>query len=197
MSNPGTDGHQPKLWFYRLRATDGKDFEWAEVVIGSNGFFAAVSDYGNYSFRWTHFGDDFRQFVLGIGPDYVHGKIMGCSGRRSEVYDEAATLKGVRKSICALRRSLTLTREEARDAFEELKWDFAELYTSSDLERWGMTSSFMALCARRRIDFDLYEGVYKKMPEPQSWMFCERILARLKDAIRAELAAEAVVAVQP
>lgn len=189
MSNPGTDGHRPKLWFYRLRAIDGRDFEWAEIVVGSNGFFAAVSDYGNYSFRWTHFGSgDFREWMLDLDAAYVRSKIMSCSDRKADIYDDQASLKAARRAICELRREGTIEKDEARAAWDEIGDQHGWLHSEFEWNEWAMHADGAHLIGEYR---DIYEETYRTMPEPQSRQFCERILPRLREAIRAELAAEA------
>jgi hypothetical protein len=188
MANPGTDGHSPRLWFYRLPPTDGRSFEWAEVVLGSNGFFSAVSDYGNYSFRWTHFGDrDFRAWLLGVDEHYVRSKIMACSNRKSDIYDDRSSLQAARRAICELRREGWLEKEDARAAWDEIDDDYGQLHTEFEWNDWANHSRGAHLIGGYR---DLYEEMFREMPEPQSRQFVERILPRLKEAIRAELAAE-------
>jgi len=50
--------------------------DWiAQVVITSDGMFSAVSDYGNFSFAWRSFGDDFESFLSGLNESYFGGKM--------------------------------------------------------------------------------------------------------------------------
>ena len=55
-----------------------KNGNWlGQVVITSDGFFAAVTEYGNFSYSWPSTGrKDFREFLLGLDPDYFGGKMF-------------------------------------------------------------------------------------------------------------------------
>ena len=46
-----------------------------QIVITSDGMFSSVTDYGNLSYAWRHFGDDFRTFLININVDYFSGKL--------------------------------------------------------------------------------------------------------------------------
>lgn len=59
---------------YTLRDSDGR---WmAQAVITDDGFFGCVSEWGNFSFAWRSFGDDFRRFLLGVDPGYFSRKMV-------------------------------------------------------------------------------------------------------------------------
>lgn len=47
----------------------------AQVVLTSDGLFASVTDYGNLSYAWRHFGDDFRKFIISINTHYFASKL--------------------------------------------------------------------------------------------------------------------------
>lgn len=58
---------------YTLRDENG----WlGQVVLTSDGMFAAVTDYGNYSYAWRSYGEDFRDFIVSINVDYFEGKMI-------------------------------------------------------------------------------------------------------------------------
>lgn len=58
---------------YTLRTEDG---HWlGQIVLTSDGMFASVTDYGNFSFAWRSFGDDFIEFMSRIGVDYFATKM--------------------------------------------------------------------------------------------------------------------------
>lgn len=53
-----------------------KNGDWlGQVVLTSDGMFAAVTDYGNLSYAWRAFGDDFEEFLLGINESYFGQKL--------------------------------------------------------------------------------------------------------------------------
>lgn len=58
---------------YTLRTESG---QWlGQVVLTSDGMFAGVTDWGNMSFAWRSYGDDFREFLLNINTDYFATKM--------------------------------------------------------------------------------------------------------------------------
>jgi hypothetical protein len=61
---------------YTLRTPDGG---WlGQVVLTSDGMFAAVTDYGNFGYIWRSYGPEtFRQFIIGLNIGYVATKMAG------------------------------------------------------------------------------------------------------------------------
>jgi len=59
---------------YSLRTENGS---WlGQVVLTSDGMFSAVTDYGNMSFAWRHYGEgDFRKFLISLNVDYFGSKM--------------------------------------------------------------------------------------------------------------------------
>ena len=42
-----------------------------QIILTSDGTYASVTDYGNFSFAWRHWGkDDFRNFICGLNVEY-------------------------------------------------------------------------------------------------------------------------------
>src|ERR1700729_2369572 len=84
---------------YTLHSVDNEG--WAVVVIDTkDGYFSTVSDYGNYSFQWNAIGEgnEFRKFLIGLQPDYLHGKLM--QGRPdAKIWDEDGTEANIRDGI--------------------------------------------------------------------------------------------------
>jgi hypothetical protein len=177
-----------QLWRYKLDSTDGRDFEWGEVVLCSSGFFGAVSDYGNYSFAWRNFGSggSFRAFIVGIGPDYAHSKLA----EPVHSYDGQATHRKVRKAVGEMIKAREITAARGKDILDEIKDDHSSLDRSCDWQEWAWHSEGAMLLGERVYHDDLYT----ERPEPQCWAFCTRILPRLQAAIRAELEAEERIA---
>lgn len=60
---------------YKLKNDNGS---WlAQIVITSDGMFAAVSDWGNFSYAWGSFGaGSFKDFILSLETDYFANKMM-------------------------------------------------------------------------------------------------------------------------
>lgn len=59
---------------YTLRNKDGAWLE--QIVLTSDGMFASVTDWGNFSYSWRAFGESFEDFILRIRPDYFGEKIV-------------------------------------------------------------------------------------------------------------------------
>lgn len=59
---------------YRLETPEGS---WlGQVVITSDGFLGAVTDYGNFSFAWRAIGSQsFKEFIMSLGEDYFASKL--------------------------------------------------------------------------------------------------------------------------
>jgi len=54
----------------------GENGDWlGQVVLTSDGMFAAVTDWGNLSYCWRSFGGDFRDFLLRIDVQYFGTKL--------------------------------------------------------------------------------------------------------------------------
>ncbi|MFH1226819.1 MAG: hypothetical protein V1701_02810 [Planctomycetota bacterium] len=57
-----------KSYSYTLRTDRG---HWlAQIVLTDDGFFGAVTDYGNFSYAWRAFGDNFKVFLSELNMSY-------------------------------------------------------------------------------------------------------------------------------
>lgn len=157
------------LWNYVVRDDAGA---WlADVVLRSDGFFAAVSEFtprgAGYAFRWHAYGRNLRNFILRIAPDYLHTKIGA-----EDVLDAAAAKARVLEEIG--RHADDEIRDREKELLEEHDFDHP-----GDFDRWlGET----ALIEPWRF--------HETMPEPHSWRFCAEVLPRLQTLVRAELEQE-------
>lgn len=161
-----------KLWRYVVAPSeDGRD-QGGVVVMGSDGYFSACSDYGNHAFRWSHTGEkDFRQFVLRCeqDPGYFITKFHYGVPR---VWDRDLTLKGIQEYILDGRRELRMTAEEARH-----EWDLADsLILDEDFGSWYRATEIP----------DAYE-FHMERDEWDIVNFVRRIMPRLCVLIRAEM----------
>jgi hypothetical protein len=58
---------------YTLRTEGG---QWlGQIVLTSDGMFASVTDYGNLSYAWRAYGDDFKKFLCELNVDYFGTKM--------------------------------------------------------------------------------------------------------------------------
>lgn len=90
---------------YTLRTEQG---HWlGQVILTSDGMFASVTDYGNLSFAWRSFGDDFRQFIIGLNVSYFGQKMY--QGNTYILYSkkcEKACYTFAEKILPALQKAL-------------------------------------------------------------------------------------------
>ena len=97
----------------------GKEFSWANILIDEHwGLLAIHSDYGNWTFSWPYHGrDSFRQFLMESRKDKHYFMNKLAAGERW--YDSNATEKELQREILIRRRRKELTKEEAREAWED------------------------------------------------------------------------------
>lgn len=66
-----------------------------QVVLTSDGMFASVTDFGNFSYSWRAFGDSFEDFILKLNPDYFADKMT--AGIAYSIYPTKAITASIRK----------------------------------------------------------------------------------------------------
>jgi hypothetical protein len=165
-----------KLWRYYIPRAPGRG--WAEIVLGSNGFFAAVSDCGNYSYAWRHHGcKDFRQFFLEARSswDYLVDKL--CPKR---ICDPQKTRENIKRHICSWRREGLLTKTAARAEWQLIE-NCGGLETELDAHEWYLHTTLADAPHLIRCSWD-----------PQAVAFVKEILVPgLLPLLREELREEA------
>lgn len=163
---------------HKRYVVSGERGQWlATVFLGADGVFSTVSDYGNYGYWWGGIGGDgdVRRFLCGCNAHYLTGKLS--PGRE---YDGDATERGIRKHILEQRREKAYTKEFAR-----VEWDILGSWASpsEDFRSWyeqteiGDASEF-----------------YCDRPRQQAVAFVEKVMPRLCEMLRAEMAAEKAAA---
>ncbi len=164
--------------FHRYRLPSLKGEGWAEVVLTEDGFFAAVSDYGNYAYHWTSMGvGDLRLFLLDCDGDYIRRKLDP-----SMVFNAERTVKNCRNVVGAAYRHAgnprgTMDKEAVQDALESLK----DVDSEYDFVHW--------LDDYARF-FDDYYDLESRRPPDEIMYFVKLVLPRLQEAIRSELSEE-------
>jgi len=102
---------------YTLRTEGG---HWlGQIVLTSDGMFAGVTDYGNLSYAWRSFGDDFAEFMAGISVDYFATKLA--TGHAYIAYSkkiDQACQRFARKILPPLQKAL---KEEMSPSTEKLQ----------------------------------------------------------------------------
>lgn len=145
-----------QMWRYSVPPT--KFGEWGIFLLDSTGFFAVVSDYGNFAHLWTHHGcADFREFLLDLEPDYLCSKL----GTKN-VLDEKMSLQLIRETL-----------EQSEEPLE-VEWELLEDLQSRGLENgfqeWSentlLQPSYEYLCYTYSLDLRHFaEKVYPRFVE--------------------------------
>lgn len=155
----------PTIWRYVLRNIQYEG--WAIVVMDSSGYFSAVSDFGNYAYKWSAFSGDFRKFLLGLDSCYLLGKISERS-----YFDEAEVTRHIKEAILRYRKTGSLTRERARE-----EWDMVDdIQDETTFYNWCLETSLS----------DPSEYGHRDFPSDAQG-FAHRVWPRLCDLWRAEL----------
>jgi hypothetical protein len=171
-----------KTWHYKIPSRPPGE-GWAYVMIREDGFFATVSDYGNYAYLWTSPGvKDIRRFFLRAEEewDYFAAKL-----KPERSLDSEASFNHLRDDILQERRQGHLSKDAARerwkylDEFEDDDW---EGFVRDDRthEYWPEPWQF---------------GVMRRCPDVDA--YAKKILPQLARLIKAELDAEALAAPAP
>ncbi|KKL05566.1 hypothetical protein LCGC14_2604740 [marine sediment metagenome] len=93
---------------------------WALITVcEADGSVGIISDYGNWGYFWSRHGcESLKHFLIGIDEWYSWEKFTG--GKKE--YNHEKTLERVKEEIVSLRKENTITRVEAREMVDELKW---------------------------------------------------------------------------
>jgi hypothetical protein len=164
-----------KMWRCAIPSIKGQG--WGIFLLDSTGMFAAVTDYGNYAFKWTHHGcDDFREFVIDLknSPDYVLGKVS-----HGKEYQGQKTNENIKNEILRARREGYLSEDQAKEEWE-LVGDELE-YHEGFLDWYNQTS----LCDAQemsRYDYPPDEKAFAKILLPRLAQILEKELENEKAA---------------
>lgn len=164
-----------KIWRYYIPPVDSVE-GWGVFILDSTGMFAAVTDYGNAAYKWPlHAEEDFRRFFAkGVSGGYLLQKLF----YEQKKYDNEATLQDVKEFIMVCRREGSYSREKAREEWELLSY-YDDLDNDASFVRWYDNTSISDA------------GELYKMSYPASARaFVNKLIPRLSEAIREELAKE-------
>jgi len=174
VSNPQTfpDGAAFKRYDIPSRKGEG----WAVVFLDARGIITTVSDYGDYGYWFGSIGGDgdLRGFLCRCDDGYLMRKLAP-----KEVYDGAATEAGIRKHILEYRREGNYEKDFARREWDliaetDIEHDFRVWYEETEI---GDAAEFC-----------------REKPDPRAVAFCEYVMPRLREMLRAEMAAEKAAA---
>lgn len=159
---------------YRYVFKGERGFGWFIALLDETGFFAVISDYGNYVYKWSAFSGDFREFMLQCDDGYLISKL---NPRRVADWDE--TYKAIKGHIVSERKGGFYHKETARgllqlaDKFHKEQSDFA-------------FKDFLDAAGNEDCHTDWYE-FYCQRPDPQVVGFTKRVFPKLKLMIKRDL----------
>ena len=160
------------VWRYIIRGINGEG--WGYLLLASDGYFSAVSDYGNYAFRWTAIGEgrDFRDFLAHIGTDYLISKIAP-----EKRYDGGLTEKHVRQLIDEQVASGLLAEQDKKRELDLLR------------QQSGLENEFHFYEWMNRTDLVFeYQDIFETSHNGDAFNFCNKLFPRFAAVLRAELA---------
>ena len=166
-----------KIWRYNLPNVNRQG--WAIVVMCEDGYFSAVSDYGDYAYKWQKENGDFREFIMQIADRNESGYFLNKIAKKE--YDGEETCKAVQRYILESRRDGNLTKEDARTEWENLR----------DCDWVENEPSFTRFYDRTKID-DVWELIRRSYPL-DAVAFTQNTLPRLAEVIRQELENEKAI----
>jgi hypothetical protein len=157
-----------KMWRYVLPPVNYED--WATIHMDSKGFFAVVSDWGNYVYQWHGFEGDFREFIVKADDEYIARKFAARWPREPDL----------QASLESLRRALDEHADGQSDP-EPILDDLDELTRVTDefkLLEW-LADTILP---------DAYDYVvYRRCPHASQ--FVQKVLPRLRELLRQQLQA--------
>ena len=161
-------------WRYSVPSEKGEG--WAILFLDSVGCVAALSDWGDWAYRWNPRGyeegdgRDFRHFILSCDDDYLLRKLAP-----TQEWDGDATLVNVKETIIGLRRAKEWTADEARGEWELLE-HCEGMHSEYNFWDWSRDTELQ----------DTHElPVFKYSMQAQ--LFLARCLPRLREAIKNDL----------
>jgi hypothetical protein len=167
-----------KSWRYALPSEKGEG--WAIVHMDSRGFFATCSDYGNYAYHWSSFGEDFRSFMLHMERDYDYfGNKLDHDKWHSFSLEQ--TVKHIKQRILERRREGRFDKDEALEEWECVR----------DLDDGNISWEEWVKSQKLYEDWSAAADLACHEPRGDILAFCKKTLPRLCKILKAELEAEA------
>lgn len=97
-----------------------ENYAWCRLLLEeSTGRVVIISDYGSWTYCWSHIGEKtLEEFLAQLDRDYMGHKMLGV---HSEVIDEDATQEAIKQEIFKQRRVGSFSRDEARAEYSFLQ----------------------------------------------------------------------------
>ena len=163
-------------WRYSFPSENGEG--WAIVFLDSAGCFAALSDWGAWSYRWDARGidePDFRAFFLNASDEYLLQKFNPV-----KEYNPEETLKAVKQAYIGEFRThwRDRPRSDRRDAWEDLGDMYCDLATEHHFGDWSITNP---------MEFSEVWDLRRDRHSRQAEQFIKRVMPQLRAAIAVDL----------
>jgi len=177
--------------------------EWASIVVrcweaeeyGKTrhcGEILIHSSYGSWANSWGHCGSQFKQFLVGLDFDYLFIKFMG---HRFKVFDGELSVRRLRDRLIEARKEGGVTREEARECWDDIEDRESELESS---EREFVDAVYAIV---HRVDSGRVQRIFcepwdliRKSADTRAVGFWSELWPEFKAALQAETAALEVTA---
>ena len=170
---------------YDLRFARG---EWAIFTIDENGgLFNCHSSYGDYSYSWPNHGrKTFKHFLIEITRDYWY-LLNKVSDKTYFNFDK--TVAEWKKKIIEWRKELSITQEQARDAFDVI--NDLEDGMSADYTYMRLVESDEIRALEVADEWEVFDCV-KEYPR-EAMFFAEKIMPMLAEVLKDEIEAEEAI----
>lgn len=124
---------------YQLRE---KGFGWADITVNANnqsGRIQIASDFGDWQYYWSHCGEPFKQFLVGLDKHYTAGKF-----KANRHFDLENNVRALQHELYEQLMEENITQPAHDTATEELK-EIAETCSSNIHEFWSQLSQTKVL----------------------------------------------------
>lgn len=110
------------------------------TLIPASGTLMAKTSFGEYAYSWMSYGDDFVGFLREINYGYAMSKFKGNYGKQ---FSGEKAVENLKRTIFERRRDYQIDAEEARDAFDELRYYEDYAYTKDTFTVWVRDNAFL------------------------------------------------------
>ncbi|XEC97026.1 hypothetical protein AB6A23_11075 [Paenibacillus tarimensis] len=186
---------------YNIRLKGGNHWRcaWAIISISDDGVFNAQTDCGDFSYRWSSFGECFKSFLIEIcskDTDYLYRKI--CDSELDGRIDIEKTVDNMKSRIIQRRREDgnrkpflcddELSPDEARELWDALN----SLSCHDEVSNDAFASIFyheLPSDERRKVFSDefWYDDLLVTSPDRRAKAFCEVIAPIFAEILKGEL----------
>lgn len=153
---------------------------WAVVFLTEDGFFSAISDYGNYSYHWGSPGRPFKEFVIGLldDPRYFMCKVSKMG------FDYDTSLNNIKRDVLKARRVGDIDSEDARICMDEIEDNLSHRAELSEFCH-GIEDCFWLLTGIYGNDLSSIPLAYEY--DAQVKGFVREVFPRLAEILKKEL----------